>query len=116
MRHERVTDAAKGWLAGPWDSDLPVSLGFANRGLDEPHVHTQIAEIYLVARGTSSVRVERETVELRAGDVLIVDAGEAHTFVASSDDYLHFVVHTPGLTDDEARREKQAVSRSRLGY
>ena len=61
MRHERVTDAAKGWLAGPWDSDLPVSLGFANRGLDEPHVHTQIAEIYLVARGTASIRVERET-------------------------------------------------------
>jgi hypothetical protein len=56
MRHERVTDAAKGWLAGPWDSDLPVSLGFANRGLDEPHVHTQIAEIYLVARGTAARR------------------------------------------------------------
>ena len=70
MRLERATDGDKGWLAGPWDSGLGVSVGFAT---------------------------------------------EAHTFFGSSADYLHFVVHSPGLTGDEARREKQLVSRSRLG-
>src|SRR3954471_3595247 len=107
MRHERITDDAKGWFAGPWDSDLAVSVGFANACLDEPHLHSQISEIYLVARGTSSIRVEDETVELRAGDALIVEPGEAHTFLSSSDDYLRFVVHTPGLEGDAARSEKQ---------
>lgn len=115
MRLERATDGDKGWLAGPWDSGLGVSVGFATEGIDEPHLHTRITEIYLVARGSSSVRVEGETVELGAGDALIVEPGEAHTFFGSSADYLHFVVHSPGLTGDEARREKQLVSRSRLG-
>ena len=114
MRHARVTKAAKGWLAGPWDSDLPVSIGFANEGVDEPHVHSSITEIYLVARGSASLRVEGETIELRAGDAAFVEPGEAHTFLSSSDDYLHFVVHAPGLSADAARDEKQLVPRSRL--
>jgi len=114
LRHERATGDAKGWLAGPWDGDLAVSVGFANEGVDEPHVHSRITEIYLVACGSSSVRVEGETVELRAGDVLIVEPGEAHTFLGSSEDYLHFVVHSPGLAGEEARDEKQPVPRSRL--
>ena len=115
MRHERTTDAAKGWLAGPWESSLDVSLGFATAGVDEPHLHMRVTEIYLVARGTSAVRVEQATIDLIAGDVLILAPGEAHTFLATSEDYLHFVVHSPGLTGNEAEREKRAISRSRLG-
>ena len=89
-------------------------MGFASEGVDEPHVHARVTEIYLIARGSSSVRVEQETIELTAGDALIIEAGEAHTFLESSDDYLHYVIHTPGLAGDEAQEEKQLVSRSRL--
>jgi quercetin dioxygenase-like cupin family protein len=115
MRHERISDDAKGWFAGPWNSDLAVSVGFANEGIDEPHVHTEITEIYLVARGNSSIRVEHATIELREGDALILEPGEAHTFLTSSDDYLHFVIHTPGLAGNAAQDEKQFVPRSQLG-
>jgi mannose-6-phosphate isomerase-like protein (cupin superfamily) len=115
VRHERITEEAKGWFAGPWDSDLAVSVGFANEGVDEPHVHSRITEIYLVARGTSTIRVESETVELREGDTLIIEPGEGHTFLSSSDDYLHFVIHTPGLAGESARNEKQLISRAQLG-
>lgn len=115
MRRERINDSPKGWFAGPWDSTLGVSVGFANEGVDEPHVHSEITEIYLVAKGTSSIRVEGETIELREGDALIIEPGEAHTFISSSADYLHFVIHTPGLAGDAARSEKQLVPRSRLG-
>jgi mannose-6-phosphate isomerase-like protein (cupin superfamily) len=115
MRLERATGARKGWLAGPWDSELGVSLGFATEGVDEPHVHARITEIYLVAHGSSSVRVEHETLELREGDVLIVDPGEAHTFLESSADYLHFVLHVPGVTGREAADDKRLVEHSVLG-
>ena len=84
-------------------------------GIDEPHLHTRLTEIYLVARGTSSLRVEQETLELGEGDMAIVEPGEAHTFISSSDDYLHFVIHAPGVAEDGARDEKQTVARSRLG-
>ncbi len=115
MRLKRADASEKGWLAGPWDSDLQVSIGFANGGVDEPHVHSAITEVYLVARGSASIRVERDTIELHERDVLVVEPGEAHTFLAASDDYLHFVVQTPGLAGGEARREKRLVPPSRLG-
>ena len=105
----------KGWYTGPWDSNLDISIGYANTGVDEPHVHQQITEIYLVASGESDLRVEKQTVHLRTGDVLVIEPGEAHTFLSSTPGYLHFVIHTPGLAGEEARAEKKAVPRARLG-
>lgn len=116
MRIERAdSTAAKGWYAGPWNSALPLSIGYANQGIDNPHFHRRMTEIYLVARGESTVRVERETIALGAGDMLVVEPGEAHTFLASSADYFHFVVHTPGLAGERAQADHLSVPRSRLG-
>jgi mannose-6-phosphate isomerase-like protein (cupin superfamily) len=78
-------------------------------------VHSRITEIYLVACGTAEVRVEQETVVLEAGDMIVVEPGEAHTFLSSSPDYFHFVAHVPGVSGEEARAEKVPVPRSRLG-
>ena len=105
----------KGWFVGPWNSDLAISVGFANKGIDDPHVHSRINEVYLVARGTAELRIETETVTLTAGDMIVVEPGEAHTFLSNSPDYFHFVIHTPGLTTETAVSEKSVVSRSRLG-
>jgi hypothetical protein len=30
MRRERISQDAKGWFAGPWNSSLDISVGFAN--------------------------------------------------------------------------------------
>jgi mannose-6-phosphate isomerase-like protein (cupin superfamily) len=62
----------------------------------EPHVHPILEEVYLVARGTSQLRVGHQTLHLAAGIVVIVEAGEPHTFLTSSTDYLHFVLQIPG--------------------
>lgn len=115
MRLEHAAAADKGWAVGAWNSGLPLSIGYATRGIDEPHAHGQITEIYLVARGTAELRVEQTTVCLTAGDVLILEPGEAHTFLSSSPDYFHFVIHTPGLSGEAARQEKTPVARGRLG-
>jgi mannose-6-phosphate isomerase-like protein (cupin superfamily) len=105
----------KGWYAGPWNSSLPISVGYANAGVDEPHLHVRITEIYLVAQGTSVIRIEQQNYNLVVGDMLVVEPGEAHTFISSSSDYLHFVIHTPGLSGDEVRTDKMPVTRERLG-
>ena len=116
MRIEKTNSSIdKGWYVGPWNSNLPISIGYANVGVNEPHLHTQITEIYLVARGTSVMRVEQETIQLSAGDMIVLEPGEAHTFLESSPDYFHFVVHTPGLAREQARRDKSPVSSARLG-
>ena len=116
MRIERANYSnEKGWYLGLWNSNLPISIGYANAGIDQPHLHTQITEIYLVARGTSIIRVEYETITLSAGDIVVVESGEAHTFLESSPDYFHFVIHTPGLEGEKARTEKTLLTRERLG-
>lgn len=115
MRLEKADTNAKGWLVGGWNSDLDISVGYANEGIDEPHLHHVITEIYLVARGRAIIRVEQEDIELVSGDVFVVEPGEAHTFLSGTPDYFHFVIHTPGLSGEDAQQDKQPVSRERLG-
>ncbi len=99
----------KGWYAGPWNSDLPVSIGYANTGIDQPHLHRQVTEIYLIAHGTAELLVADQTVTVSAGDMLLIQPGEAHTFLSSSPEYLHFVLHVPGLSGEEARNDKVVI-------
>lgn len=115
MRLEHADSADKGWYAGPWNSPLAVSVGYAHKGINEPHVHARITEIYLVARGIAEIRVGCQTIRLAEGDMLAIEPGEAHTFLSSSPDYFHFVIHAPGLAGDEARTEKSTVAAGQLG-
>lgn len=101
LHHTIDTEIAKGWLAGPWNSAVPIPVGYANQGIDEKHYHAQIYEIYLVARGTSVARVDDREISLRAGDMLIVEPNEVHTFTSSSADYLHFVIQAPFVSGDK---------------
>ena len=68
-----------------------------------------------MARGTATMRIETETVELVQDQVLVIEPSEAHTFLFSSPDHFHFVIQTPGLYGEKARVDKVAVPRSRLG-
>lgn len=63
-----------------------MALGYADAAVDDPHVHQSMYEVYFVARGTSVAVVDGRQVDLRAGDLLLVEPGEAHTFVDGSDD------------------------------
>ena len=108
-------DITKGWYWGPWNSNLDISVGFANKGVDEPHFHRRMTEIYLIAGGKTEMRVETETVHLTEGQLIVVEPGEAHTFLSCSPDHFHFVLQVPGLEGEEARFDKVLVPRSRLG-
>ena len=116
MRIEQADlGVVKGWYLGPWDSDLTISVGFANEGVDEPHLHRRMTEIYCIARGTAEIRIDLQTVVLAQNDVLIVEPGEAHTVLSSSPDHFHFAIQVPGLQGEEAKADKVLVSRAQLG-
>lgn len=97
----QTPDDGKGWFIEPWISGVPVAVGWADRGVNQPHKHDEMYEIYLVARGSSTALVADRTIELVAGDMLVVQPGEAHTFLTSSGDYLHFVVQAPFVKGDK---------------
>jgi mannose-6-phosphate isomerase-like protein (cupin superfamily) len=67
-----------------------------------------------MARGTATMRVEGKTIELEQDQVIVVEPGEAHTFLSSSPDHFHFVIQTPGLIGERAQVDKVPVPRSRL--
>jgi len=98
----------KGWFVGPWNSAVPVPVGYANTGIDLPHTHAQMFEIYLVARGTSTAVVNQQAVQLQAGDMLVVEPGETHTFSHSSENYFHFVIQTPFVPGDKISNKEAA--------
>jgi quercetin dioxygenase-like cupin family protein len=83
---------------------------------DENPVHPDpFFEIFLVARGTSVICVEKESVELKMGDVIVVNPGEAHTFLSNSGDYYHFVFQAPRKGQEFRTGDKALVERSCLG-
>ena len=102
MIHSTINkNKAKGWFAGPWNSKLNIPVGYANQGIDEKHLHSTMYEIYLVANGSSTIIINGKKINLKEGDMMAVEPGEVHTFKNSSDDYLHFVIHSPFVKDDK---------------
>jgi len=95
-----ASQPAKGWYSQLARPALPA-IGFANQGINELHYHCQLYEVYLVVRGSSTIVVNDTPIALHAGDVIVVEPGEVHTFVESSPDYFHFVLHCPPLTGDK---------------
>ncbi len=91
----------KGWYVCPWNSNVPIPIGYANEGIDLLHYHEQMYEIYLVAQGQSVIVIDDVEVELKQGDALVVEPNEQHTFISSSEDYLHFVIHAPFIKGDK---------------
>jgi quercetin dioxygenase-like cupin family protein len=92
--------AAKGWYNELSHPSLPA-VGFANQGINEPHYHRQLYEVYLVARGSSVMVVDDTSIALQAGDVVVVEPGQVHTFVENTPDYFHFVLHCPPIRGDK---------------
>jgi len=106
---------SKGWFLGPWNSRVSIPVGYANRGIDEKHLHKQMFEVYMVANGTTNVVVGDKEVKIKAGDVLVMEPNETHTFLQSSADYMHFVVHVPFEKDDKILVKWELVLRT-LGF
>jgi quercetin dioxygenase-like cupin family protein len=100
IARNEVSRPAKGWYTELFQPELPA-IGFANEGVNEPHYHRELREVYLVARGSSKIIVDRQEITLNAGDVLVVEPGEVHTFVSNTPDYFHFVLHCPPVRGDK---------------
>ena len=101
IAHGDESRPAKGWYFGLAHPALPF-IGFANTGVDEQHYHRELCEVYLVARGSSTMVVDGTSICLSPGDVIVVEPGEVHTFAESTPDYFHFVLHCPPVKGDKA--------------
>jgi mannose-6-phosphate isomerase-like protein (cupin superfamily) len=95
-----VFGPAKGWYRELTHPALP-RCGFANQGINERHYHRELREVYLVARGSSTIVLDGAAVTLHAGDAIVVEPREVHTFSWSSPDYFHLVLQCPPVPGDK---------------
>jgi mannose-6-phosphate isomerase-like protein (cupin superfamily) len=72
------------WICGHWNGS-PLAIGSGLRsevGPGEVRHHHPHREYYVVLEGMAQLEVEGELVELRAGTVIMVEAGERHQVIA----------------------------------
>lgn len=79
------------------------------------HYHSTAHEVLGIAAGSARVRLggeKGETVELRAGDVVVIPAGVAHKREAASPDLLVIGSYPKGQSPDICRAEPAAHDRA----
>ena len=69
-------------------------------GQDLQHPHSA-DEVYIVVRGSGTLRVGDQEHEVREGSVVSVDHGEDHRFVDIKDDLHLLVVFAPPESPDD---------------
>ena len=60
--------------------------------LPAPHVHPGQSERFEITKGTLSLRIEGRRIEAKAGDVVTIEAGQAHYFANNTDEEVSFKV------------------------
>jgi hypothetical protein len=103
MKHAKLADMVKGWFVGDFDpavlrtSDVEVAVKHYRAGDHEDlHHHRVATELTVIVSGT--VRMLGRTWE--AGDIVVIEPGEATAFEALTD-AVNVVVKLPGAKSDK---------------
>lgn len=90
------------WFLGRDNHAGPLVMAIKRGALpvDIPHLHRTTHEYFLLLRGTIGIVLSGTRHDLRAGSLLIVEPGEAHQLVASSDDLEMLVMMERYVADD----------------
>jgi quercetin dioxygenase-like cupin family protein len=103
MKHARLTDMVKGWFVGDFEpsalrsKDFEVAVKHYRAGdHEDEHYHRVGIEVTLVVSG--SVAMMGRT--WGAGDIIVVEPGEATSFTAITD-ATNVVVKVPSIVGDK---------------
>lgn len=104
MKTARLNDMTKGWIVGNFEptllktSDVEVAVKEYQKGEYEPrHYHKIATEITVIVSG----RVRMNGGEYAAGDIVIMEPGEATDFECLEDGTKNVVVKHPGANNDK---------------
>lgn len=108
MKISKIDGMVKGWFVGNFQpsvlctSDVEVALKtYVEGDFEETHYHKIATEITLVVSG----RVVMFETEFAQGDIVVVEPGDATSFLALSDAVTVVVKH-PGASNDKYLGEK----------
>lgn len=110
MRHARLEAMVKGWFAGPFEpavlalAGCEVAVKHYRAGEREAaHVHRLATEVTVVVSG----RIRMAGREWQAGDIVVLEPGEATGFEALTD-AVNVVVKAPAVLGDKYLVDEEA--------
>ena len=110
MKHARLEDMVKGWFVGDFEptlvrnKDCEVAVKHYKAGdREETHHHRVAAEITVIVSGEVTMLGRRWS----AGDIILVEPGEATAFEALTD-AVNVVVKLPSVMGDKYAGEGPA--------
>lgn len=108
MKTAKLKDMVKGWFVGNFEptiiktEDVEVAVKSYKKGDYEPrHYHKIATEITVIVSG----RVRMSGVEYAAGDIIVMEPGEATDFECLEDGTKNVVVKYPGAINDKYLEE-----------
>jgi quercetin dioxygenase-like cupin family protein len=85
-------------------------ISFGAGAIVAPHAHRESEELFFLVSGSCEITVDSEVVDLCAGDVLVVAAGEMHSVRVGEDPTVLLAVVSPNLGDLETPDLAPAVA------
>ena len=104
MKTARLKDMTRGWFVGDFEptllktTDVEVAVKEYKKGdYEQKHYHKVATEITVIISG----KVRMNGLEYSAGDIIVMDPGEATDFECLEDDTKTVVVKYPGMGNDK---------------
>ncbi|MCU0237486.1 MAG: cupin domain-containing protein [Acidobacteria bacterium] len=99
---------------------MPIQVGIKSGStpFSGPHLHRTMAEYFYLLAGEISLRVDRQEIIVRKGDLVVVEPGEAHEVLSASPDARLLLLMPPFVAGDkeeleEPERQKGKVKRQK---
>jgi len=101
MRLRRRFLEKEGWSFS--EAGLPIQLGvkFGRTPFGKKHLHKAMAEYFLLLEGRLRIQVGEEILEMKKGDLVLVEPGEAHAVLSASPDALLLLLAPPQVAGDK---------------
>jgi len=106
MRLLRHLLEKEGWHLA--EAGLPIQVGvkFGASPFGKKHLHQTMAEYFLLLAGELLLQVNEKTLEMKKGDLILVEPGEAHEVLHASPDALLLLLMPPPVPGDKVELEE----------
>ncbi len=101
MRIIRKLLEKEGWHLA--ESALPIQVGvrYGSSPFGKRHLHKAMAEYFLLLEGELRLQVDGNVLEMKKGDLIVVEPGESHEVLHSSPAARLLLLMPPAVADDK---------------
>lgn len=91
----------EGWRLGEAGMPIQVGVKFGSSPFGKKHLHKNMAEYFLLLAGDLRLGVNGKVLEVEAGDLVVIEPGEAHEVLAASADARLLLLMPPPVANDK---------------